>query len=232
MARYVEPWGRLETTSRKGQLPLGKLLRSRRNPLLGINSAVQLLIGAPYQKNSRRPNASSSRVPYRANRHFKVWPRVRPGMSLLCKRCIRGIRLHLPTRISPFGRTSPRNLLGRVEVRGMSPLTAPICTLVKPSCTAQTLVQQDQRVAISPPALTSISLTLEEEFQGMGVPLEFQGLNFTKCMAPPFVGGRVRFFQMNWEIITQDPWVLSVVRHGYQEKNQFNHISTRRWIPW
>ena len=36
----------------------------------------------------------------------------------------------------PFRKTSPRNLLGRVEVRGMSPLTAPICTLVKPSCTA------------------------------------------------------------------------------------------------
>ena len=95
----------------------------------------------------------------------------------------------------------------------MSPLTAPICTLVKPSCTAQTLVPQNQWVVIAPPALTTISLTLEEEFQGMGVPLEFQGLNFTKCVAPPFVGGRVRFFQKNWEIITQDPWVLSVVRH-------------------
>ena len=201
MARYVETWGKLETTSRRGQLPLGKLLRSRRNPrCLGINSAVQFLIGAPYQKNSRRLNASSSRVPQRANRRFKVWPRIRPGMSLLCKRCIRGIRVHRPTRISPFGRTSPRNPLGGVEVRGMSPLTAPICTLVKPSCTAQILVQQDQRVSISLPALTSILLTLEEEFQGMGVPLEFQGLNFTKCMAPPFVGGRVRFFQKNLEL--------------------------------
>ena len=50
----------------------------------------------------------------------------------------------------------------------------------------------------------------------MDTPPEFVSLDLHDCLPPGEVGGRVSFCLDNWQVITQDPRVLSVVKEGYQ----------------
>ena len=61
-----------------------------------------------------------------------------------------------------------------------------------------------------------ISCTLMEKFQDLLTPGEFLDLGLVYFVAPDAVGGRVTSFLKNWEKVTRDPWVLSVVKIGHQ----------------
>ena len=63
---------------------------------------------------------------------------------------------------------------------------------------------------------SSAPITLLEEFLSLDTPPEFVSLDLLDCRPPGEVGGRVSFCLNNWQVITQDPWVLSVVKEGYQ----------------
>ena len=88
----------------------------------------------------------------------------------------------------------------------------------KPGCMAQLSVLHDVQHSSSVHELTSSApiLTLQEEFRSMSTPPEFVSLGLLDCQAPDSVGGRVSYSLDNWKVITQDPWVLSVVKEGYQ----------------
>ena len=87
----------------------------------------------------------------------------------------------------------------------------------RPVCTSQPSVQHDvQHFNSVHELISSAPLTLLEEFLFMDTPPEFVSLDLLDCRPPGDVGGRVSFCLDNWQVITQDPWVLSVVKEGYQ----------------
>ena len=103
-----------------------------------------------------------------------------------------------------------------VEGGMYQPSTTLVCTQDKElGCTvAQGSVLHAQLADSCQPEL--ISCTLVEEFRGLPTPREFLNLGLLDFVAPDAVGGRVTLFLKNWEKVTRDPWVLSVVKNGYQ----------------
>ena len=103
--------------------------------------------------------------------------------------------------------TPPRKPLGGVVEGSMcQPSTTLVCTQGKElGCTvAQASVLQAQLADSCQPEM--ISCILVEEFQDLPTPGEFLDLGLVDA-----IGGR-----KNWENVIHDPWVLSVVKNGYQ----------------
>ena len=64
--------------------------------------------------------------------------------------------------------------------------------------------------------LTFSACCIEQDYHAMVTLVEFQYLGLMNCSALSRVGGHVSFVIQNKVKITQDPWVLSVVRDRYQ----------------
>ena len=113
--------------------------------------------------------------------------------------------------------TTPKKPLGGVVEGGMYQLSITlVCTQGKEfGCTvAQGSVLHAQLANSCQPEL--ISCTLVDEFQYLPTPGEFLDLGLVNFVAPDAVGGRVTSYLKNWEKVTRDSWVLSVVKNGYQ----------------
>ena len=151
-----------------------------------------------------------------------VNPEVGPLMCLRCRgsilrrpRAIRASHLPLTLRVnsSPFRGTPPELPLGGVVVEGTYALQV---KLDMANCTSITLGQQEPRGLCGVHELTTLFSSLQEEFLKMTTPTEFVELELMSTLAPDKVGGQVSFFLGNWAKVTSDPWVLSVMRNGYQ----------------